>query len=65
MIVLGGVYNNVTATVGDSGVSRVCDTTYSPIRLLDTNSYSWKTQYTPNDIEYRVPRAVEDVIGGG
>ncbi|KAL8817397.1 MAG: hypothetical protein Q9223_003764 [Gallowayella weberi] len=65
MIVLGGIYARNAATLpqGD-GKNSVCDTTYSPIRLLDTSSYSWKSQFIPNDIEYKIPPVVSDVIGG-
>ncbi|KAL8802963.1 MAG: hypothetical protein Q9182_003451 [Xanthomendoza sp. 2 TL-2023] len=65
MIVLGGIYARNAATLpqGD-GRNSVCDTTYSPIRLLDTSSYSWQTQFIPNGIEYKVPPVVIDVIGG-
>ena len=64
MIVLGGMYatNAATKPQGQNHLS-VCDTSYSPIRLLDTSTYSWKSQYTPNNT-YTIPSLVSAVIGG-
>lgn len=56
MIVLGGVY-------ASNGTKSDCDSSYSPIRLLDTSTYSWKTEYRPNNI-YSVPSVISAVIGG-
>ena len=66
MIVIGGIYNRNAATApqGDHKNS-VCDTTYSPIRLLDTSTYSWQTEFTPDVTPYMVPPVVYNIIGGG
>ena len=56
MIVLGG---HVTIDYNDSS----CNTSYPPLRVLDTSSYVWKTMFDPS-IEYRVPDIVTNVIGG-
>lgn len=64
MIVLGGIYaSNAATQVQGDGNKSVCDTSYSPIRVLDTSSYSWKTEYQPNNT-YSVPSAISAIIGG-
>ena len=70
MIVLGGIYARPAATpvtaVGTThkwNVS-VCDTVYSPLRLLDTSTYSWQKEYIPSGSPYSVPAVVSDIIGG-
>ena len=65
MIVLGGIYPRPAATVvsSDRNVS-VCDTSYSPLRLLDTSIYSWQSEYVPSGRPYSVPAVVSDIIGG-
>ena len=65
MIVFGGIYPRPAATsVGSDRHVSVCDTVYSPIRLLDTSTYAWQNEYQPNPPAYLVPPAVSDVIGG-
>ena len=65
MIVLGGIYPRPAATdIGSDRHVSVCDTVYSPIRLLDTSTYAWQNEYQPNPPAYVVPPAVSDVIGG-
>ena len=65
LLVLGGIYARPAATtVGSDRHVSVCDTVYSPIRLLDTTSYSWQSEYKPNFDAYTVPSVVSDVIGG-
>ena len=67
MIVIGGWYASDATTEFYSGgalVNKVCETTYNAIRLLDTSTYTWQTQYTPNSTEYKVPSAVYGIIGG-
>lgn len=59
MLVLGGSYATDVAP-GDNRNSEC-----APVRLLDTSTYSWRTQFIPNDIEYKVPSVVYDLIGGG
>lgn len=41
----------------------VCNKTYPPVRVLDTSTYTWRTQFVPG-LEYSVPDAVTTVIGG-
>ena len=65
MIVLGGIYPRPAATaVGSDRNVSVCDTVYSPLRLLDTSTYSWQSEYKPSENPYSVPAAVSDIIGG-
>lgn len=65
MLVLGGIYARPAATdVGSDRNVSVCDTIYSPLRLLDTSTYSWQDEYKPDFDAYKIPRAVSDVIGG-
>ena len=67
MIVLGGVYldpeSGATNPQPVNDLS-VCGTSESPIRLLDTSTYSWQTQFIPNTANYSVPSVVYNVIGG-
>lgn len=63
MIVLGGVYEVPAAAREIVDGKRACNTSYSPIRLLDTSTYSWKTEYQPGNA-YAVPAVVSNVIGG-
>ena len=64
MIILGGIYASLVASrpsnVDDKSV---CDTTYSPIRLLDTSSYTWQREYQPNRT-YSIPSVISTAIGG-
>ena len=65
MIVLGGIYARPAATtVGSDRHISVCDTVYSPLRLLDTSTYSWQSEYKPTGDPYSVPAVVSDIIGG-
>ena len=65
LLVLGGIYARPEATnVGSDGNVSVCETVYSPIRLLDTSNYSWQTEYKPDFDAYSIPSAVSSVIGG-
>lgn len=64
MIVLGGMYaSNAATQIQGDGNKSVCDTSYSPIRVLDTSDYSWKTEFQPNKA-YSVPSTISDIIGG-
>ncbi|KAL8855471.1 MAG: hypothetical protein Q9178_007882 [Gyalolechia marmorata] len=65
LIVLGGKYARPPASsVGSNNNVSVCDTSYSPIRLLDTSTYVWKSAYSPNLSAYQIPPIVSDEIGG-
>ena len=58
MIVLGGADGQST------GGFTLCGPSSLPIRLLDTSTYSWQTQFISNTTDYSVPSVVYDVIGG-
>lgn len=65
LLVLGGIYARPAATsVGSDRNVSVCDTVYSPVRLLDTSSYAWQNEYRPDVEGYKVPTVVTNVIGG-
>ncbi|KAI4130502.1 MAG: hypothetical protein LQ338_001733 [Usnochroma carphineum] len=65
LLVLGGIYPRPAATtVGSDRNVSVCDTVYSPIRLLDTSTYAWQTEYKPDFDAYKVPPVVYKEIGG-
>lgn len=59
MIVLGG---SVVAE-GEAQVDTSCRQEYPPIRVLDTNTYTWKKTFDPS-IKYSVPDTVTQVVGG-
>ena len=59
MIVLGG-----TSDLSTGGGVNLCDPSSLPIRLLDTSTYSWQTQFISNTTDYSVPSVIYDVIGG-
>lgn len=59
MIVLGG---SVVAK-GEAQVDTSCRQEYPPIRVLDTNTYTWKKTFDPS-IKYSVPDTVTQVVGG-
>lgn len=61
MIVIGGTYE-ADPDVIVNGMS-FCNTTHSPIRLLDTSTYTWKTEYQPGN-RYKIPSMITDIIGG-
>ncbi|KAF2137356.1 uncharacterized protein K452DRAFT_235964 [Aplosporella prunicola CBS 121167] len=62
MIVSGGRVNlgvgNETTVLNDK-----CNSTYPPFKVLDTSTYTWRTQFEPK-IEYSVPDVVATIIGG-
>ncbi|KAB2579741.1 hypothetical protein DBV05_g1725 [Lasiodiplodia theobromae] len=61
MTAMGGL-----ATLGQwtsQHLNDVCNETYPPVRVLDTSTYTWRTQFEPG-LEYSVPDAVTTVIGG-
>lgn len=58
MIVVGG--RNV-----DDFKQFSCDPRYSQIKLLDTSTFQWQTQYPLKNTTYQVPKIVTDIIGGG
>ncbi|KAI1380774.1 hypothetical protein F4677DRAFT_441107 [Hypoxylon crocopeplum] len=40
-----------------------CNDTYPPFKVLDTSTYTWRSQFDPS-LEYSVPSTVTAVIGG-
>ncbi|KAI9720172.1 MAG: hypothetical protein M1812_002990 [Candelaria pacifica] len=60
MIVLGGQLDIGSTTVNSAS----CNTSYPAIRVLDTSSYTWLTDFTPNPDAYSVSPVISKVIGG-
>ncbi|KAI1153059.1 hypothetical protein F4825DRAFT_416790 [Nemania diffusa] len=61
LIVSGG---QITLGLGETvSLSNTCNTTYPPIKVLDTSTYTWRTEFDPS-VEYSVPSIVTAVIGG-
>ncbi|KAI0454144.1 hypothetical protein F5B21DRAFT_525217 [Xylaria acuta] len=44
-------------------LSNTCNATYPPIKVLDTSTYIWRTEFDPS-VEYSVPDVITAVIGG-
>ena len=42
-----------------------CNSTFSPLRMLDLTTFEWQTQWPLKDTAYQVPQAIIDVVGGG
>ncbi|KAF2964934.1 hypothetical protein GQX73_g8626 [Xylaria multiplex] len=64
LIVSGGTITLGTLGLGEFvSLSSVCNATYPPIKVLDTSTYTWRTEFDPS-VEYSVPNAVTAVIGG-
>ena len=63
LIVVGGT------VILDTGFEilndRACNASYPSIRLLDTTSFEWQGQFSPESGSYSVPDQVSKVIGGG
>ena len=60
MIVLGG---NIESG-GDIINAASCNTSWPPLRVLDTTAFVWQTQLNPVLSDYAVPEQVYNVIGG-
>lgn len=58
-LVFGGSYDVSTAN------NKNCNSTFSPLRMLDLTSFQWQRQWPLEDTTYQVPQAVIDVVGGG
>lgn len=58
MIVLGG-------RNADKYSDFRCNPQYPMLKLLDTSTFEWQTQYPLKNTTYEVPKVVTDVIGGG
>ncbi|KAI9826955.1 MAG: hypothetical protein M1826_006531 [Phylliscum demangeonii] len=64
MVVLGGLVYAEKDPVGGGYLNRVsCNPAYPPIRILDTTTFTWKTNLDTRP-SYTVPSAVYKVIGG-
>ena len=61
MIVLGGELQNPAQAFNASA----CDQLYPAIKLLDTTTFEWQTEFPLANTTYAVPKQVSDVIGGG
>jgi hypothetical protein len=61
MVVVGGGFR-IGSTQVNGGTS--CNTSYPAIRVLDTNTYAWQTQFQSDLGAYEVPEAVYNLIGG-
>lgn len=61
MIVLGGsIFNGATRQNDNSA----CNATYTPIRVLDINTYTWLSHFKPTT-RYTIHANISAVIGGG
>ncbi|KAH8163716.1 hypothetical protein CIB48_g4530 [Xylaria polymorpha] len=61
MFVVGG---EITLGLGDTSLlTETCNQAYPPIKVLDTSSYTWQTEFNPS-LTYSVPEVVTSVIGG-
>ncbi|KAI3326156.1 hypothetical protein HD806DRAFT_438484 [Xylariaceae sp. AK1471] len=61
LIVTGG---QITLGLGDVvSLIDTCNKTYPPIKVLDTSTYTWRTEFNPH-LSYSVPDIVTAVIGG-
>ncbi|OTA92800.1 hypothetical protein M434DRAFT_31556 [Hypoxylon sp. CO27-5] len=61
LIVSGGfiIPGNSTDTI----LNDKCNKTYPPFKVLDTSTYTWRSNFDPN-LEYTVPNSVTAIIGG-
>lgn len=61
MIVVGGGFR-----IGDTQVNggTSCNTSYPAIRVLDTSTYAWQTQFQSDLGAYEVPEPMYNLIGG-
>ncbi|KAI0543483.1 hypothetical protein F4679DRAFT_568609, partial [Xylaria curta] len=61
LIVTGGKITLGSGTT--TSLSETCNATYPPIKVLDTSTYTWRTEFDPS-VKYSVPDVVSAVIGG-
>ena len=60
MIVLGG---NITS--GPKAINtESCNTSWPALRVLDTTTFVWQTQFNLTPSDYAVPDQVYSIIGG-
>ncbi|KAF2839168.1 hypothetical protein M501DRAFT_765011 [Patellaria atrata CBS 101060] len=60
MFVLGGRY----VDNGETSEPGTCDDNFALLRLFDTSTYAWKTEFDLELPDYSVPELVYNVIGG-
>ena len=60
MIVLGG---NITSGPNPINIQS-CNTSWPALRVLDTTTFVWQTQFNPTPSDYAVPDQVYSIIGG-
>lgn len=60
MIVLGGTVLEGPKVMDNN---TFCNATYTPIRVLDTSTYTWQSEFKP-DASYKVHGNISSVIGG-
>ena len=60
MVVIGG-----EVEIGNQEANgQSCNASYPSIRVLDTVTYTWQTQFNPDPLPYEVPAVVYNMIGG-
>ncbi|KAI0893125.1 hypothetical protein F4806DRAFT_210603 [Annulohypoxylon nitens] len=64
LIISGGLVTlNTGSTTDWTILNERCNHTYPPFKVLDTSTYTWRTNFDPS-LEYSVPDAVTAIIGG-
>ncbi|KAI1389346.1 uncharacterized protein F4822DRAFT_398018 [Hypoxylon trugodes] len=61
LIVSGGMIS--LGTGGIVNLNEECNKTYPPFKVLDTSTYTWRTNFDPSR-QYSVPDTVTAIIGG-
>ncbi|OTA62258.1 hypothetical protein K449DRAFT_433913 [Hypoxylon sp. EC38] len=61
LIVSGGLIIPSNATNGI--LNDKCNKTYPPFKVLDTSTYTWRSNFDPS-LEYTVPNSITAIIGG-
>ena len=59
LLVFGGAFDRF------ENDNKTCNSTFSPLRMLDLTTLQWQTQWPLKDTTYLVPQPVIDVVGGG
>lgn len=63
LIVTGGQIT-LSWGMGETRIlTEVCNPAYPPVKVLDTSTYAWRTEFEPTQ-EYSVPKVISAVIGG-
>ena len=59
------MYSDAQMVVSGGGISGpYCNRSHPPIKVLDTSTYIWQTQFRPDNIDYSVPDVVAEIVGG-